>query len=58
MGLGLGPCLAWLLDDYKKHRDIFLSWGSLQQEESGSEGRKNLFWNLRYRVPYDFLREL
>lgn len=51
MGLGLGPCLAWLLDDYKKHWDIFLSWGSLQQEESGSEGRKNLFWNLRYRVP-------
>lgn len=23
-----------------------MSWGSLQQEESGSEGRKNLFWNL------------
>lgn len=51
MGLGLGPCLAWLLGDYEKHWDIPLSWGSLQKGGSGSEGRKSLFWNRWHRVP-------
>lgn len=51
MGGGLdGPGIGALsgLADYKKHWDIFLSWSSLQQEESGLKGKEELLGTIGY----------